>query len=1053
MGRRQRRHDAVRSYGTPAHDHRYHKDKDWKYRRDLRGQAVRAQDRLPLQETWSWQEVGPSGIAIDPTHQTNRWQGDDDIGGLVMDLVVRESPDQLAISTIMGGVWVSPVGGNGWVPRSDDLEALGTAALAHFGDATGEVLYAGSGSPADEHSRQIQSIGILRSRDGGAWTILDGGTAASRFVDRDVNAMIALDFDRLLVATDQGLFFSADGGRNFGSAPPYDDGEAIFEGRITDLKTGTVGGTATFWFAKARDGLYSGTLQPDPDTISRVHRPSSVEAVGDVGLMVFDRVVDASGETWLLGVTKHRESNDYHSLQYRSPGNGWRKLVPAGNGPDRNGFSFKQMRYNHVLTLDPGTPTRGYLGAVSLYRFPVPTNGPPVGWSPAQISQTKIHADQHGSAWDTVASPARLYVTNDGGVYRTEDNGASWINLNQTLRANLIYGMDVARRGTGWEVLIGMQDTGNALGKTAEADPSVPDMSWTYEGGGDGGDVAFQPESDTRAIQFSNENVRLGTRANAGDPFNWTDAQLGGADFANDDFRFSGLVAWARDAGGDWDDVYVAFEQPEDRGRLFKSTDAGSTFNRLTPRVGGNPLQQFEREITALRTASSDASREGDASPPAWSHVWVGLMNGKVGKSTDGGATFTFMQPGPPLPVVALAIDPTDSARVAVGYAGFTGITAGQPTGHVWMTEDAGATWNDIGGTSVPDLPVHSLVFSRTNPVGLFLGNDAGVLYTTGPDFGDSWTRIGLGLPRVRANALSVVNAPRTDPAPTLDDTHPPDLFVGTHGRSVFRLHRPAAPKLVVPGELSFGAVVGGGPVDRTLTLRNAGAGTLTVHGLSLAAPFSLQGAPATPFDIPAGGSRDLTVRYGPPADGAETEYLEVEVDPGDPIGGTEMIACSGERIAAGKPRIAIDPFLVAFPSGPVPDGQTDLPVRVSNGGGAELSITGIDHDGDGELSLLDDAGAAIAFPLTIAPGETVELTLRLATGDTDGKRADFTFHSSDPAGDRTLKAERLGPSGGFPVWATILIVVGAIAVLTVGGFLLYDALSDSDPEMVQERS
>ncbi|HSH76823.1 MAG TPA: hypothetical protein VLA09_14130, partial [Longimicrobiales bacterium] len=484
MGRRQRRRDARLAMARPAHDHRFEKDRSGRrYRRDLRAQAVRAQDRLDLVTTWSWDEAGPAGIS---NPGSRFWQGVEPIGGLVMDMVVHQSPDELSIATIMGGVWHSPIGGGGWIAQTDDLDALGFGSLAVHRDGGGdEVLYAASGSPKDENNRQIQSIGIARSIDGGAsWTILDGGVTASRFVDRDVNGLIAFDRDRLLVATDQGLFFSADGGRNFGSAPDYRDGQPVEEGRITDLKAGTVGGNEVFWFAKARDGLYEGSMPPD--AVRRLHRPRSVEAADGVGLILFDRVTSGAGTTWLLGATKHQDRSNYHSLQYRPAGGGWQKLLPGGPNPPYNGVEIGQTNYNHVLTLDPDDPTRSFLGLVSLFRVPVPAAAPPAAWAVTEISKNKIHADHHAATWDTDTTPSRLYVGNDGGLYRTEDSGTSWTNLNDTLRANLVYGMDVARRGAGWEVLIGMQDTGTAYGETTAGAPSVPDWSWTKVGGGDG---------------------------------------------------------------------------------------------------------------------------------------------------------------------------------------------------------------------------------------------------------------------------------------------------------------------------------------------------------------------------------------------------------------------------------------------------------------------------------------------------------------------------------------------------------------------------------------
>jgi hypothetical protein len=1022
------------------------------FRRDLRAQAVRAQDRLPLVDTWSWEEAGPGGIT-DVDAVGTFWQGADNIGGLVMDIAIHQSPDEISIATILGGVWRTPVGGNGWLPQTDDLDALGTAKLAvHRGADGTEVLYAASGSPNDERSSQIQSFGIARSLDGGAsWQILDGGITASRFVDRDVNGMIAFDANRLLVATDQGLFYSADGGRNFGSAPDYRDGQPVVAGRITDLQSGTIGGNEVFWYAKARDGVYRGRMPPD--AVVREHDPRSIEDADNVGLILFDRVVAAGQPTWLVGTVRHDDADHYHSLQYKSPGQGWRKLLPGGASPPYNGVEVGQTDYNHVLAIDPDTPTRGFLGLVSMFRIPVPAAAPPAAWSVTELSKRKIHADQHAAAWDTATTPSRLYVGNDGGIYRTENGGTDWVNLNRTLRVNLVYGMDVARRGAGWEILIGMQDTGTARGVAAAASPSVANWTWTNEGGGDGGEVALQPEGGLRGIMFENEGVLLGTRSAVGDDFSWNPAQRGTADFSNDEFRFSGTVAWARDSSGDWDEVYVGFSTEERKGRLYKSTDAGSTFAHLRPTVGGAQVDDLAADITVLRTGSSDPASEGDAAPPAWSHVWVGLVNGQVGRSTDGGATFTFVSPGPSLPVTTLAIDPTDADRVAVGYSGFTGLVAGTKTGHVWLTEDGGRTWNDIGGAQVPDLPVFSLVFSRTNPVGLFLGNDAGVLVTTGPSFGEQWRRVGLGLPRVRANALRVVDPPRTDPAPVLDDQHPPDLFVGTHGRSVFRLTRPADGRLITPEGISFGTAVGASPVDRTLTLRNAGGATVRVHGLSVSAPFSIQGGGSTPFDIPAGGSHDVTLRLAAGAAGISYRHLSVVFDPADPIAGTSMIALSGERVASGHPRLGVDPILVGIPRGTLEGDLIDVPLRLTNGGETDLSITEIVRTGSSDFSVVDSDGSDLGFPLVIGAGATRTVALRLESDDDTGHQASFEIRSNDPAGARTLEAERPGPAGGFPTWATVLIVIGAVAAAVavgVGAYLIYDHYKEGEEPPVQ---
>ena len=75
------------------------------------------------------------------------------------------------------------------------------------------------------------------------------------------------------------------------------------------------------------------------------------------------------------------------------------------------------------------------------------------------------------------------------------------------------------------------------------------------------------------------------------------------------------------------------------------------------------------------------------------------------------------------------------------------------------------------------------------------------------------------------------------------------------------------------PSPLNFGNVVRNTNVDATLTISNSGNLALNVTALGIsgaqANQFSLVSPPATPFDVAAGGSQDLTVRCTPTTNGA----------------------------------------------------------------------------------------------------------------------------------------------------------------------------------------
>ena len=64
---------------------------------------------------------------------------------------------------------------------------------------------------------------------------------------------------------------------------------------------------------------------------------------------------------------------------------------------------------------------------------------------------------------------------------------------------------------------------------------------------------------------------------------------------------------------------------------------------------------------------------------------------------------------------------------------------------------------------------------------------------------------------------------------------------------------------------LSFGTVGVGQSADLTLSVSNSGSASLTVSGLSTAAPFSVV-SPAIPFNVAAGASTTVTVRFSPTA-------------------------------------------------------------------------------------------------------------------------------------------------------------------------------------------
>ena len=108
-----------------------------------------------------------------------------------------------------------------------------------------------------------------------------------------------------------------------------------------------------------------------------------------------------------------------------------------------------------------------------------------------------VHADQHGMAWDPNV-PNRVYLGNDGGMYRSDANGDSgWIH-GTDMPWLQEYHVAVSQQRPN-RIAIGLQDNGSNRSwpniNDAVADPAA--ANWSSYGGGDGHYVVIDHTDDT----------------------------------------------------------------------------------------------------------------------------------------------------------------------------------------------------------------------------------------------------------------------------------------------------------------------------------------------------------------------------------------------------------------------------------------------------------------------------------------------------------------------------------------------------------------------------
>jgi photosystem II stability/assembly factor-like uncharacterized protein len=709
-----------------------------------------------------------------------------------------------------GGIWKSTNNGITWRPTFDDKRVISMGMLAIAPSDTQQV-WAGTGEPNSRNSIEPGG-GIFKSTDGGlTWTPM--GLEKTEHIGRIV--VHPTNPDIVYVAAlgaawrsnpERGLYRTKDGGKTWQLVKFVSDKAGFVDVAMHPANPNVL--FATSWERRRSPySLFSGgpgsalwKSTDGGDTWTEV--TGGGFPAGIKGRMSLD-INRANPDVLYMMVEASAARTLAELVPERSPKlNGlWKSTDGGKTWAQMNNINVRPFYYSQVRS-DPRNPDRVYFSSTELQ---LSEDGGKTSRNAAQ----QVHVDDHG-IWIDPNDPQRWFLANDGGVAITYDAGGNFLQP-QNLPIAQFY--EVAfDHAVPYNICGGAQDNGTWCGPSRRRAATTPLGYWFTIAGGDGFYAAMDPTDpdivygESQGGNVSRVNLRTGERMGFAKPQwqptyrRWEDsiAIVRGDPLVPATKAQQAAIAALR-AKQKADSVALSlrynwnspfFLSPHNPAvvyfagnRLLKSTKRGEELQVISPDLSRQLAAKLDTALRLTGGITLDATGAEtygtivaiDESPVKPGLLLAGTDDGHLWMTRNDGATWENLSarvPGLPnggeVYVTRVEASAHDTNTFYVAYDNHRN---GDFTPYLFVTTDGGRSFRSIAAGLPSGGPGDFLHVVREDPANqrlLYAGTSLGVYVSL--DQGGSWTRFMAGLPSVPVYDLQV---------------HPRDkeLIAATHGR------------------------------------------------------------------------------------------------------------------------------------------------------------------------------------------------------------------------------------------------------------------------------